>query len=42
MRKRWRDVALEGAFVLGVLAGLGYVAALLTYALVIRWMGGGL
>jgi len=25
-----------------VLAGLGYAAALLTYALVIRWMEGGL
>lgn len=34
MRKRWLDVVLEGAFVLGVLAGLGYAAALLTYALV--------
>lgn len=41
MRKRWLDVVLEGAFVLGVLAGLGYAAALLTYALVIRWLGGG-
>lgn len=40
MRKRWLDVVLEGAFVLGVLAGLGYAAALLTYALVTRWMGG--
>lgn len=40
MRKRWLDVVLEGAFVLGVLAGLGYAAALLTYALVVRWLGG--
>ena len=40
--RRWIDigVVLEGAFVLGVLAGLGYVTALLAYALVIRWMGG--
>lgn len=42
MRKRWLDVVLEGAFVLGVLAGLGYVTALLTYALVTRWMEGGM
>lgn len=40
MRKRWLDVVLEGAFVLGVLAGLGYAAAVIAYALVTRWIGG--
>jgi len=34
------DVVLEGAFVLGVLAGLGYVTAVIAYALVTRWIGG--
>lgn len=40
MRKRWLDVVLEGAFVVGVMAGIGYATAVLAYALMIRWLGG--
>ena len=42
VRRRWIDNVLDGAFALGVLAGLGYVTAVIAYALVIRWIGGGL
>lgn len=42
MRRRLLDVVSEGALVVGVAAGLGYAAALLMYALVTRWLGGGL
>ena len=40
MRRRWIDDVLDGAFALGVLAGLGYAAAVIAYALVTRWIGG--
>lgn len=38
--RRLRDVVSEGAFVVGLAVGLGYAAALLTYTLVVRWLGG--
>lgn len=41
VRRRWIDNVLDGAFALGVLAGVGYAAALVVYWLVTRWMGGG-
>src|SRR5690606_41033403 len=40
VRRRWIDDVLDGAFALGVLAGLGYAAAVIAYALVTRWIGG--
>lgn len=40
VRRRWIDNVLDGAFALGVLAGLGYVTAVIAYALVTRWIGG--
>ena len=42
MRRRVLGTVSEAAFVVGVMAGVGYAAALLTYTLVTRWMGGGL
>jgi len=39
-RRRVVDAVLEGAYVVGLLAGLGYAAALLVMALVIRLTGG--
>lgn len=40
VRRLWVDNVLDGAFALGVLAGLGYAAAVIAYALVTRWIGG--
>lgn len=40
MRKRWLDVVLEGAFVVGVMAGIGYATAVVVCRIVTRWLGG--